>query len=436
MDFDAATFLQLQWDAEEDDYYDDTIQESCIAIIVIVCFGAEESRQARIRFRQPRRLYLCRPQLLHDPMVGTPWQILFQSRSDRAYITTMGFNVDGFQRLLNAGFAWRWYSRPIPRGDVHMGGAPRPRKRSLDAEGALGLVLHYLNSTAREIELQQIFALIPSTVSRYISFALEILLETLKGMPETCIRWPEGTGEFEELRDLIIERHPLLLGAFATIDGLNLPVQTSADLDIENATYNGWLSEHFVSSVLVFSPKGTIIAARLNAPGSWHDSRIAQPIYVKLLENTPAGYYLVADTAFPRGNNQIRGRIRAPLKAGQAIPGTHADVQEVLAFNRQLLSYRQTAEWGMRALQGTFGRLRVPLEINHVERQADLLETCVRLHNFRTEAVGINQIRTVYMPNWDVDPDLTTWAPFEDMLFSDQRKNDRVARFHIVANYE
>jgi hypothetical protein len=47
-----------------------------------------------------------------------------------------------------------------------------------------------------------------------------------------------------------------LTGAFASIDGLNLASQTSDDEDIKNATYNGWLCEHFISSVLVFSPQG------------------------------------------------------------------------------------------------------------------------------------------------------------------------------------
>jgi len=74
-------------------------------------------------------------------------------------------------------------------------------------------------------------------------------------MPDAAIRWPKGP-DFQKFNDLITACHPRLTGAFASIDGLNLPVQTSADQDIENATYNGWLSEHFISSVLVFSPHG------------------------------------------------------------------------------------------------------------------------------------------------------------------------------------
>lgn len=137
---------------------------------------------------------------------------------------------------------------------------------------------------------------------------------------------------------------------------------------------------------------GTIIAAGLNAPGSWHDSRVARSIYQKLLTRTPEGFYLVADTAFPRGSAQIEGRICAPIKTGQAIHGTTAQIEEKLAFDRDLLSYRQTAEWGMRALQGSFGRLRLPLGIGDAEERGDLLEMCVRLHNLRTQRVGYNQI--------------------------------------------
>ena len=50
----------------------------------------------------------------------------------------------------------------------------------------------------------------------------------------------------------------------------------------------------------------------------------------------------------------------------------------------------------MRELQGSFGRLRVPLEIGDMEKRADLIESCFRLHNLCTRLVGINQIRNVY----------------------------------------
>jgi hypothetical protein len=108
-----------------------------------------------------------------------------------------------------------------------------------------------------------------------------------------------------------------------------------------------------------------------------------------------------------------------------------------MAFDRQLLSFWQTAEWGNRGLQGSFGRLRVPLEVKCAERRGDLLEVCVRAHNLRTNRVGLNQIRTVYMPHWqEYAEDEEVWRNFENMVFADQRVNDRVSRFHYLAALE
>jgi hypothetical protein len=180
-----------------------------------------------------------------------------------------------------------------------------------------------------------------------------------------------------------------------------------------------------------------VISTVLNAPGSWHDSRVARPIYEKLHTHVPNGFYLVADTAFPRGANQIEGKIRAPIKTGQKIIGTIAEINEKVAFDQELLSYRQSAEWGMCGLQGSFGRLRIPLEIGRQKERGDLIEICVRLNNVRADLVGINQIRSVYMPLWkETRQEEEVWSRFEGMLFSEQCCSDRVARFHNIAVYE
>ena len=79
--------------------------------------------------------------------------------------------------------------------------------------------------------------------SHHISSAMTILVETLQEILETHIRWPRRQSEFQANSDLIVAQHPHLNGAFAGIDGLNLPVQTSDDVDIRNATYNDWKSD-------------------------------------------------------------------------------------------------------------------------------------------------------------------------------------------------
>ena len=166
----------------------------------------------------------------------------------------MGLDVETFNFVLNSGFAESWLLQPIPRDDTGSSGCSRPGRRSLDANGALGLALHYLNSTMMESSLQQIFGLIPSTTSRYITFSLAIFLKMLRNIRDSTIQWPQTLQQFENYSYLITARHPRLHGAFATIDGLNLMVEASDDVDVENATYNGWLSEHFISSVIVFTP--------------------------------------------------------------------------------------------------------------------------------------------------------------------------------------
>ena len=122
---------------------------------------------------------------------------------------------------------------------------------------------------------------------------------------------------------------------------------------------------------------GPIIAANINVPRSWHDSHVAQPFYRKLELDTTDGFYVVADTAFPRGTQSIAGKIQAPVKTGQCMKGTAEQIEERFAFDQEILSYCQTAEWGNCALQGSFGCLQIPLKINDSQRRGDLIETCI-----------------------------------------------------------
>ncbi len=91
----------------------------------------------------------------------------------------------------------------------------------------------------------------------------------------------------------------------------------------------------------------------LNAPGSWHDSFIAQNggLYGKLdevFEST--GGKCAVDAAF--------SKLRYPylVKSGQkCVKNVRLLVNQIKV---QATSLRQSAEWGMRALQGSFPRLK------------------------------------------------------------------------------
>ncbi|KZT62719.1 hypothetical protein CALCODRAFT_425918 [Calocera cornea HHB12733] len=412
------------FESSDDESDDDTFNQQCSAAFLVLV--EEQAAHHTSRHRQPHRSYLTRRDLLQNPRMRTPFQQVLIGKVDRAYITTMGLDVTTFQRILRAGFQELWDSEPIPRTDTSASGEPRPTQRSLDAAGGLGLVLYWLNSTMLDKSLAQIFALVPSTITRYRDFGLDLLLRTLKSIPEGQIAWPHEE-EFGVLSDLVVARHPLLQGAFGSVDGLNLPTATSSDERWQNAQYNGWLHGHFTSNVLVFSARGDLIHAAINAPGSWHDSRVSSAIYAKLEENTPEDFYLAADTAFPHNRNSIKTKIKTPVKSGTRTTREH------LLFLDQLVSFRQSAEWGMRAIQGSFGRLRLPLDANDPAARRTLLETVFRLHQIRVRLVGINQLRNVYEPIWtETSEQKQVWGSLREMFFPDIRKADRVAKFHYI----
>ncbi|KAG2079011.1 hypothetical protein BDR04DRAFT_1146702 [Suillus decipiens] len=75
--------------------------------------GIELARLDRIETHNPRQLYLCRAQLLPDPHCNTPWQLLYESQNDCAFITTMGIDTQTFELILTSSFASQWYQKPI-----------------------------------------------------------------------------------------------------------------------------------------------------------------------------------------------------------------------------------------------------------------------------------------------------------------------------------
>ena len=59
---------------------------------------------------------------------------------------------------------------------------------------------------------------------------------------------------------------------------------------------------------------------------------------------------------------------------------------------------RQSAEWGMRCLQGSFPRLKERFIYEERGERALMLRLVVLIYNYRVNTVGINQIRNIYMP--------------------------------------
>ncbi|KAH9450939.1 hypothetical protein Pst134EB_018447 [Puccinia striiformis f. sp. tritici] len=377
-------------------------------------------------FRQIRT-YLTRADLPVDPMKNSAWAFLWSARNDRGFITTMGVDVTTFDNLLQR-YTVHWDFSTIDREDVNPHGEPQIGRRTLDAAGSLGLVLHWISSTMSAYTLQQLFGITPAVCSRYLATGTKHLLTVLKEHPEARFLWPTTERKAQQYSAPIEKKFPLLKKCFGFLDGLNLPILVSGDEDVQNAYYNGWTCSHYCSSILAFAPDGTIMFAILNAPGSWHDSIIAEPLYDQLLERTPPGYRLISDTAFPRKTERLQSRILAPVKRGDRLPSSPRSYARLKVLNDSLVSARQAAEWGMRSIQGSFARLKLPLPAEDNEYRADLLQLVCRLHQIRCRLVGINQTASVYESVWDENAVLC--RDFHNMLFKDIESRCHISRYY------
>ena len=83
----------------------------------------------------------------------------------------------------------------------------------------------------------------------------------------------------------------------------------------------------------------------------------------------------------------------------------------------------------MREIQGSFGHLRLPLDINDTQRRLHLLETCFRLYDVKARLRGVDHIRSVYFGSTTTEE--RPWEGMEHIL-SRLRYVDRVSRFHQV----
>lgn len=158
---------------------------------------------------------------------------------------------------------------------------------------------------------------------------------------------------------------------------------------------NGWQCSHCAANLLLFPIDGRIIDAVINAPGSIHDSTLAEwgNVHEKL-ENVHdrTGGVCCLDSAFTAAD--------APhlMKSAQDWNGGES-ADDVIKL-RQATSLRR----GMHAIQGSFPRVKdtIHCEDDARERKVCLMLLCL-LHNLRLELVGLNQIRNVCMPEWSKD---------------------------------
>jgi hypothetical protein len=317
------------------------------------------------------------------------WYHIYGKRRDTAcgeslFLTYLGISPRKYCRLLRL---FTPYYRP-----AYVNSFKKGRPLRILPHQALAVLLMFYCTTADPKVIGLVHNLTRRRVNATIHKTEPMLSRVLLRFPEASIKWP--TLEEQQTAGVRIQsKFPLVRGRFGFVDGKNLCVLHSGDVEKQNSQYNGWLHDCFVTGVLVFNADGLLIWAKHNCPGSWNDGDMCFELCQKLVDPTKTlvDHGLCADTAFPAGQALFR-HIVSPLKEGELEKMEPSLQPAANAVSAQITSLRQACEWGMGSIQKPFKRLLLDLPWQDSVRERRL-SNIFMLWNIRVRDTGISQIR-------------------------------------------
>jgi hypothetical protein len=358
-----------------------------------------DTRMQRLEYRRRRDRRIPRGSLLMP--WNSPWEMVLRSGNVQALITLSGFDNRSFY-LIHELFAPIFNSHTPYSHDgfvselnpeQNLGGRPR----LCTSENALGLSLVYYRTKGQTFTLCTIFGMTHTPLSLWLRFSRRILRYLLFEHGAARIIMP-SIEKVQQYQMNIVAKYPALQDVYCFADGLKIDLQSTSNFVAQAIHYNGWTHGHYITNIFIFVPDGTLIGAAVNYPGSFHDSTVCTMggLYDRLQEMYDlCGGKCVMDSAFTsRDKPYVIKSSRDPFDAPTA--------QEAAGYI-QATQLRQSAEWGMRALKGSFPRLTVPIVYEELGERKIIIEVAVLLYNWRANTVGLNQIRTTFMPFLDQD---------------------------------
>ncbi len=169
------------------------------------------------------------------------------------------------------------------------------------------------------------------------------------------------------------------------MDGVSLKTECTSKHVTQNAFYSGYKCETTVNSVFTYGPDGKVFIAAINFPGSWADGSLCARFLHSICRRI-GHYKICVDQGFPRSGDAWNILV-GPMNEHSAWR-LHPTMRDyLLHVSNVYTSLRQSSEWGMRALQGSFPRCKKCLPSNFMQRRL-VLESIILIHNFRTDIVG------------------------------------------------
>jgi hypothetical protein len=124
-------------------------------------------------------------------------------------------------------------------------------------EDGLELVLAWTRTRGLLMVLQLNFGMTYTNLDDYLLFAKRIIIMVLQDHPMAKVQILSSE-KIEEFKDMVHRQHPYLSDIWCTMDGLKLMFEHSGDALIQEPFYNGWVHDHYLTSVMCFCPDGTI----------------------------------------------------------------------------------------------------------------------------------------------------------------------------------
>ena len=380
--------------------YRNIILLSCYLYCNKISLASEEDIMQYLAYIRMRDRRIPRDVLV-DPN-SSQWEKLYVKGNNQGMITMIGFTKKALDELVviaspifheysphNSGY----FITKINNQTKKLGG--RPRK--ITCRTCMALCLAYFRFKGPLYILQGWFGLSGTAINVWFRFGVKVIIAILK-IDKCKISMPSDEKILEYIK-MINTKHPVLKNVYCVCDGLKIPIQQPKGYYKQGKYYNGWQHGHYITNLFVFAPDGMIIFALLNAPGSVHDSTLSEwgKLY-NILNNIHirTGGKCCMDSAFAAvGNPSV---IRSSNDVCNA-----RTVEEALIF-KEATSLRQSAEWGMHALQSAFPRITERVRYEESGFRSLILTAMSLLYNFRCDRVGLNQIRTVYAPLLNKDP--------------------------------
>lgn len=358
--------------------------------------GVAYMRRRQGKFRRPS---------LSDPR-NSAWVGVYNAGLNDGLISLIGLDYKSFEALhdLFGPYYWRYspYNTtgnrmrrlpPVAPGKIRKG-----NKRLLTSRACLALVLAWTRTRGALRTLQVMFGTTANPTSLWLRFGKRLLLLLLKQHPLAKVTPPDAA-ERTAYKAAISAKYPLLVDVWGSIDGLKIPIEEAWGNEAQGQFYNGWLHGHFLTNLFLFTPDGRIRLAVINAPGSMHDSFLAIHfgVYGEIDRmHAEDGSKVVGDSAFAGSGRRsiIKSAATGRDRGAGLVPNT---------LVAQATSLRQSSEWGMRALQGSFPRLKDKFKWEERGERRISIAVIVHIYNYRAMLVGQNQLRTTFMPHLGLD---------------------------------